>query len=103
MAAGGTAWHTGWPVAVQLGIAWAEFAAGMAILLGLRCRLAAALALLLTAGLPLWGQGWKVFSLPFGALEMTLLLLLTGLALLFLGAGQLSLDGRGGARAVRRK
>jgi uncharacterized membrane protein YphA (DoxX/SURF4 family) len=101
MAAGGTAWYTGLPVAWQVLLAWAEFGAGLAILLGFRCRIAATLVLVLTAGLLLWSQGWKVLELPIRSLETALLVLLMGTALLFLGAGELSLDARGGGKAAR--
>jgi putative oxidoreductase len=97
MMAGGTAWYPGWPTGWQVTIAWGEFAAGLAILVGLRCRLAAALVLALTLGTLIGWQGWNVLQLPLRSLEWTLLLLLVGLALLFLGAGELSLDGRAGA------
>jgi uncharacterized membrane protein YphA (DoxX/SURF4 family) len=108
MATGGTAWYPGLSVGWQVAIAWGEFGAGLAILLGFRCRLAAALVLVLTAGMLVWWQGWNVFRLSIPALEPTLMLLLMGLSLLFLGAGELSLDGRGGGRsfagrAVRKK
>jgi uncharacterized membrane protein YphA (DoxX/SURF4 family) len=101
MASGGTAWNPAWPVALQVLISWAEFSAGVAILLGFRCRLAASVILVLTAGMLLWAQGWKVLSVPLHNLELTLLLLLSGLALLFLGAGQLSLDARSGGKSAR--
>jgi len=104
MASGGTAWYPSMPVAWQLFLAWAEFAAGLAILLGFRCRLAAILILFLTSGTLLWFQGWHLLRLPWQNLEQPLLLLLSTLALLFLGAGDLSIDGRRGAKApaVRR-
>jgi uncharacterized membrane protein YphA (DoxX/SURF4 family) len=102
MAAGGTAWHTELPVGWQLLLAWAEFAAGLAILIGFRCRAAAAIVLALTGGTLIWWQGWKVLHLPIQTLEPSILLLLVSLALLFLGAGELSVDARG-AGAVKRK
>jgi uncharacterized membrane protein YphA (DoxX/SURF4 family) len=100
MVAGGTAWAPELPVGWQLFIAWGELAAGLAILFGFWCRLAAALAVALTAGTVVWWQGWHVFHLPLPRLEPVLLLLLMGLALLFLGAGGLSLDGRGGGKGL---
>jgi uncharacterized membrane protein YphA (DoxX/SURF4 family) len=96
MAAGGTAWYPSWPVGWQVLIAWAEFGAGLAILLGFRCRIAATVVLFLTAGVLLWSEGWKVLHLPLRSLELTLLLFLTVMALLFLGAGELSVDAHGG-------
>jgi len=84
-------------------IAWGEFAAGLAILLGFHCRIAASLVLFLTIGTLAGSQGWGLLDLPFRSLEGTFLLVVTGLALLFLGAGELSMDGRSGAKSFRRK
>jgi uncharacterized membrane protein YphA (DoxX/SURF4 family) len=108
MATGGSSWNPSMSVGWQLLISWAEFSAGVAILLGFKCRLAATVVLALTAGTLLWYQGWHVFHLPLHTLEPTLLLLLVGLALLFLGAGELSIDARSGGttgfgRALKRK
>jgi uncharacterized membrane protein YphA (DoxX/SURF4 family) len=100
MAAGGTAWYPGLPTGWQLLISWGEFCAGMAILLGFRCRWAAGTILALTTGTLIWWQGWNVFRLPLRSLEPTLMLVLSALALLFLGAGGFSFDGRGGGRAT---
>lgn len=97
MANGGTTWYPGMSVGWQLFIAWGEFGAGLAILLGFRCRLAAALVVALTTGTFLWWKGWGVLQLPLTSLEPTIMLLLMGLAVLFLGAGELSVDGRGAA------
>jgi uncharacterized membrane protein YphA (DoxX/SURF4 family) len=108
MVSGGTAWQTGLPVGWQLVIAWGEFAAGLAILLGFRCRLAVTLVLAITAGNLAWWYGWGFFHLPLQSLEPTFMLLLMALALLFLGSGELGVDGRlggggGGAKAFKRK
>src|SRR5262249_42520135 len=94
MAAGGTAWYPPLPVGWQVLIAWVEFTGGLAILAGFRCRWAAAAVMVLTAGLLLWWHGFKVIRLPLRSLEPTLLFLLMSLALLFLGAGEWSLDAR---------
>jgi uncharacterized membrane protein YphA (DoxX/SURF4 family) len=99
MASGGTAWNPAWPVGWQLALAWGEFCAGVAILVGFRCRLAAAVVLAITLGTFLWQQGWSVWKLPINTLEPILFLLLIGLSLLFLGAGELSVDGRGRGRS----
>src|SRR5688500_13802267 len=96
MAAGGTDWFPSWPVGWQLLIAWGEFAGGLAILLGLRCRWAAGLVLLIVAGTLAAWHGWELFRLPVRSLEPTLLFLFGALALVLLGAGELSLDARGG-------
>jgi uncharacterized membrane protein YphA (DoxX/SURF4 family) len=104
MAAGGTDWAPGLAVGWQLAIAWGEFAAGLAVLVGFRCRIAAAVALALTAGTALWWQGSRLLELPLWSLESPFLVLLTGLSLLCLGAGELSVDARAGGRpAARRK
>ena len=94
MAAGGTAWFRGMPVTWQVIISWAEFCAGVAILLGFHCRIAAMVVVTIMIGLLLWIHGWGVFRLQIRDLQMTFLLLLSGLALLFVGAGGLSLDAR---------
>jgi uncharacterized membrane protein YphA (DoxX/SURF4 family) len=103
MAAGGTAWYPNWPVGWQLFVAWGEFGAGLAIVLGFYCRLAATLILVLTLGTLAWSQGRNLFDLSFKNLEPTFLLLLSGLALLFLGAGQLSVDARGGGKVFKKR
>lgn len=96
MASGGTAWHPGMTVPWQLLIAWGEFAAGLGILLGFRCRLSAATVLALSAGAVIWQQGWHVAQMPLRTLEPIVVFLLLALAVLFLGAGEISLDARNG-------
>lgn len=109
MANGGMTWHLTMPTLWQLVVAWGEFAAGLAILLGFRCRWAAAVVLAVIVGTETWSKGWGIFQQPVRSLEPLLLLLLIGLALLFLGAGELSLDGRstssssGTGRNIRKK
>jgi uncharacterized membrane protein YphA (DoxX/SURF4 family) len=103
MAAGGTAWQPGLPAAWQAALAWGEFAAGLAILVGLHCRPAAAAVLALTVGTLLWWQGWGALRLPLRTLEPFVLLALLSLSLLFLGAGELSLDRRGRAKSPAAK
>ncbi len=94
---GGMAWHPGLWVGWQLLLSWGELAAGLAILLGLRCRLAAlALVGIVLTVLIEWHR-WAVFNLPARALEPVLLLVCAGLTLVCLGGGELSLDGRGSA------
>jgi uncharacterized membrane protein YphA (DoxX/SURF4 family) len=97
MASGGTAWNPGMTTGWQLFIAWGEFGAGLAILVGCYCRWACVLVLGLTIGTLAWTQGWRVFRLPLATLEPFLMLLLMGISLLFLGAGEFSLDARGGS------
>ena len=101
MANGGLTWHLTMPTTYQLAVAWGEFGSGLAILLGFRCRWAAATALSVLGFTQVWQHGWNVFAQPVRTLEPTLVLLLVGLALLFLGAGELSLDGRGSGTASR--
>jgi uncharacterized membrane protein YphA (DoxX/SURF4 family) len=98
LAAGGTAWLPGLPVGWQFCIAWGELAAGLAILVGFQCRWAAALILALTVGMLIWWQGWHLLRLPIHTLEPTMLLVLVGLGVLFVGAGELSVDGRSAAK-----
>jgi uncharacterized membrane protein YphA (DoxX/SURF4 family) len=95
MVMGGLNWNPALPVGWQLLIAWSEFGAGLAILLGFYCRLAATMILALLAGTLIWWQGWSLLQMPLRSLESTLLLLIAGLTLLFLGAGELSLDNHG--------
>ena len=47
-------------------------------------------------------QGWKVLEMPLWHLEPAFMVLLMGLALLFLGAGELSVDGRIGGGVTAR-
>jgi uncharacterized membrane protein YphA (DoxX/SURF4 family) len=111
MAHGGAAWASHMPEGLQLLIAWGEFTAGLAILLGFHCRIAATTALLVTGGTLAWWHGWNLFHLPLKTLEPSLLLILMGLSLVFQGGGELSLDGRGsgssggasGGKAPKRK
>lgn len=97
-AGGGAAWYPGLPKGWQLAIAWGEFAAGLAILFGFRCRLAAAAALAISVGTFLWWQGWNALRLPLPTVEPLILILLVAVALVFMGAGGLSLDGRNGSK-----
>jgi uncharacterized membrane protein YphA (DoxX/SURF4 family) len=103
MAAGGTAWSPGLAVGWQLLIAWGEFAAGLAILVGFRCRWAAAAVVALTAGTFVLWHGPRLTRTPLPTLEPAFVMLLVSLALLFLGAGELSVDGHGGGKASRKK
>jgi uncharacterized membrane protein YphA (DoxX/SURF4 family) len=98
MASGGTSWNPGLSVGWQLLLAWGEFCAGVAILLGFRTRFAAVAMLVITVGTQVWREGWNVLQLPITSLEPILFLLLIGLSLLFLGAGEMSIDGRGKGR-----
>jgi uncharacterized membrane protein YphA (DoxX/SURF4 family) len=94
---GGMTWHPGLAVGWQLLIAWGELAAGLAILVGLRCRLAALLLVGISAAVLIEWHRWAILHLPSRTLEPALLLLFAGLALALLGAGELSLDARSGS------
>jgi uncharacterized membrane protein YphA (DoxX/SURF4 family) len=96
---GGMTWHLLLPTVWQLAIAWGEFGAGLAILVGFRCRWAAALALAALGVTQVLSQGWNPLHQPLRSLEPTYVLLLVAVSLLFLGAGELSVDGRGSGRA----
>ncbi|MCS6850083.1 MAG: DoxX family protein [Gemmataceae bacterium] len=98
---GGMAWAAELAVPWQLMIAWGGFAAGLMLLVGLRCRLAAAIALGVTLGLVLWRHGWGTWRLPVTSLEPTVLISLVSLAVACIGAGEWSLDARGGAAGGR--
>ncbi len=100
MATGGLNWNPALPLGWQFAIAWIELGAGLAILLGFHCRLAAALLLAETVAYWAWWQGGRVLQMPWRTLETPVLLLLIGLSLLFLGAGELSLDARSGGGAA---
>jgi uncharacterized membrane protein YphA (DoxX/SURF4 family) len=102
IADGGTHWQPGLPTGWQVVLAWGEFVAGLAVLIGLRCRLAALTVLVLSVGLPLWWQGTGLVRQPVRSLEPHFLLFLLSLGLLFLGAGELSLDGRSRGAAASR-
>jgi uncharacterized membrane protein YphA (DoxX/SURF4 family) len=99
MATGGLSWNPALPAGWQLVIAWGEFGAGVAILLGFWCRLAAALMVALIVGPWAHWQGWHLFHLPWHSLEPIALMVLAGLSLMFLGAGEVSLDRRGAGTA----
>jgi uncharacterized membrane protein YphA (DoxX/SURF4 family) len=103
MAAGGTNWYPGIPTGWQLFIAWAEFASGLAILVGFRCRFFSALALSVTAGTVAWLQGWSWLRLPLRSLEPTIMLFLLALALILVGAGEFSVDSRNSGGLLRLK
>jgi uncharacterized membrane protein YphA (DoxX/SURF4 family) len=102
MAAGGTAWAPGLPTGWQLMIAWAEFTAGVFILVGFHCRPAALVVLALTVGQMAWWYGWELFRLPLPKLEPVVVVLLMGLALLLVGAGELAVGGGRGRGAKKR-
>jgi uncharacterized membrane protein YphA (DoxX/SURF4 family) len=97
MAHGGAWWTSGMPTGLQLALAWGEFVSGVAILLGFYCRANAANVLAITLGTLAWFHGWGMFHLPLRLLEPVIMTLLVGLSLLFQGAGDWSLDARGGS------
>lgn len=108
MAGGGTTWQPGLGTAWQLFIAWGQFAAGLAILLGFNCRRSVAIGLAVQIGLLAWTYGWGYFQLPIRTLEPIIFLQLVCLTLLFTGPGHLSLDAKlagnsAAGRAPRKK
>jgi uncharacterized membrane protein YphA (DoxX/SURF4 family) len=108
MANGGTNWYPSWPVGLQLLVAWGEFVAGLGVLAGFKCRFFAAVLLALNLGTLVYWQGWRVLRLPVQTLELSFLLSLMSLALVFIGAGDFSMDGKfagalGMGKGVKRK
>jgi putative oxidoreductase len=93
---GGTSWTSGLSTTWQMTIAWGQFAAGLAILLGFYTRLAAGVVVGVTVGTLFLWQGWHTFRLPLQTLEPYILFTLVSLTLLFSGAGELAIDARGG-------
>jgi uncharacterized membrane protein YphA (DoxX/SURF4 family) len=100
---GGTNWAPDLNVLWQLTIAWGEFSAGMAILVGLYCRWAAAAALLLSVGTLIWFQGARLLSQPIASLESRFLVVLCSVALLCLGGGAWAVSAPSGGRPIRKK
>jgi hypothetical protein len=49
-----------------------------------------------------WWYGWELFRLPLPKLEPVVVVVLMGLALLLLGAGELAV-GRGGGRGAKKR
>ena len=100
---GGTNWApelgTGW----QLAIAWGEFSAGLAILVGLYCRWAAGVILLVTVGTLAWFQGKALFSQSLASLEPRFLVVLCSLALVCLGGGSWAVSSPASGKAARKK
>lgn len=93
---GGTSWAAGLPTGWQFLIAWGELMAGLALVFGFRCRLAALAALAVNAWSFIWWQGWNGIHLSLRLLEPYVLVTLVAVSVLLLGAGGLSVDGRGG-------
>jgi uncharacterized membrane protein YphA (DoxX/SURF4 family) len=100
---GGTEWASGLNVGWQLLIAWGQLAAGVAVLVGFRCRIAVGVLLATTVATVLWWQGWGVVRLPLRSLEPLLVVVLSALALLFVGAGEFAVGGGGGRALAPRK
>jgi putative oxidoreductase len=103
MANGGTNWSPGLPVGWQLVIAWGEFCGGLAILVGLYCRWAAAAVFLLTIGSLAWLQGTQLFSQPLASLEPRFLQVLCSLTLVFLGGGSWAVTASVGGKALKKR
>ena len=82
-------------------LAFAEFFGGLAILIGLFTRFAA-LLLLVDMGVAIWKVHWKHGLLGEGGYQFPLALAAIAFALIFFGAGPISLDairGGGGGKA----
>ena len=77
---------------VQQAVAWGEVAGGIAMSLGLLTRLAAVGLAAIMAGAIYLVHGKNGFSLANGGYEYNFVLITVCLALLFMGAGRLSLD-----------
>lgn len=103
MARGGMNWSSGLPLGWQLAIAWAEFGAGIAILIGLYVRWASGLVFLVVIGSLAWFQGLGLFSQPLASLEQHFLLIFCALALLFVGGGPWVVPLSTGAKSVKKR
>jgi putative oxidoreductase len=100
---GGAAWTpelgTGW----QLAIAWGEFGAGLAIIVGLYSRWAAGVILLVSVGTLAWFQGTKLFSQSLASLEPRFLVILCSLALVCLGGGSWAVSPSAGGKGAKKR
>lgn len=83
--------------------AFAEFGGGILLVIGF-CTRCAALAVLIDIAVAIWKVHWKNGFAAQGGYEFTLSLAAIAFALIFFGAGPISLDGiRGGGRATIKK
>ena len=100
---GGTAWapelNSGW----QLAIAWGEFGAGLAVIVGLYSRWAAGVILLVSVGTLAWFQGTKLFSQSIASLEPRFLVILCALALVCLGGGSWAVSAPAGSKTAKKR
>jgi uncharacterized membrane protein YphA (DoxX/SURF4 family) len=76
---------------VQLAVAWGELVGGVALLLGLLTRVAAAGLVIIQLGAVFTVTGYQGFSM-FGGAEFTLALTVMGLCLMLMGGGSLAVD-----------
>ncbi len=100
---GGTNWAPELGLGWQLAISWGEFSGGLAIIVGLYCRWAAGVILLVSVGTLAWFQGMRLFAQPLSTLEPRFLVVLCSLALICLGGGSWAVSKPSGGKAVRKK
>jgi uncharacterized membrane protein YphA (DoxX/SURF4 family) len=100
---GGTAWAPDLGQGWQFAIAWGEFGAGLAVIVGLYPRWAAGVILLVSVGTLAWFQGTNVLSQPLTSLEPRFLVILCALALACLGGGSWAVSAPVGGKAPRKK
>lgn len=93
-AEGGTAWgdKMEMPIWQQFLVAWGEFLGGIAMLIGLMSRVAAAGFIIIMLGAIATVHGAKGFSLAEGGFEYNLAIIAMSLAVVFLGSGAFSAD-----------
>lgn len=91
------------PAAWQAVLGWTEFCTGIAILLGLYCRLATGAYLLVTTGFLIWHDKMLLLQIPPKELVLPVLLFLMTIVLVLQGAGPFSLDGRRRGRSNKKK
>jgi putative oxidoreductase len=84
--------HDPLPVALQLAVAWGELLGGVAIALGVLTRIAALGIIAIMAGAIVTVHGSAGFSMQRGGFEYNFVLIMVAVALVFCGAGTLSLD-----------
>ena len=100
---GGTAWAPELGAGWQFAIAWGEFGAGLAVIVGLYSRWAAGVILLVSVGTLAWFQGTKLFSQPIASLEPRFLVILCSLALVCLGGGSWAVSAPGGSKSAKKR
>jgi len=88
---GGSAWHFSMPPTAQLLYCWAELFAGLFVILGMHCRIACGVLILLT-GLSIWlDYSANPLAQPKSRLEAPWLFYCLLLTVLLVGAGEWAL------------